>query len=124
MVELDFSQLGINYIGQNAFVTTQPGEVDVILKSFGHEVARRTFSYHFDMSNSARLTNPGDVKSWILTFDGVDEFVAELSDVQANASPGQASLTTTLSYASSAIASSTYATGGLNTPAPIIDIGQ
>lgn len=123
LVELDFSQFGIHYSGQNAFVVNQPGYVDVVLKSFGSEVARRTFAYHIDAQNMAKFNNPNAVKSWILTFNSIDEFKTELSDIQANMGSGSVTVTSSLKYGGATYASSTYTRdGGLEPEYPIIII--
>lgn len=108
LVALDFSQFGINYSGQNGFVVAQPGYVDVILKSFGNEVARKTFAYHIDAQSTAKFSNPTAVKNWILTFDGIDEFNAEMSDVQASFGTGSVAITSSTKYSGVTYASSTY----------------
>ncbi|MDX1526688.1 MAG: hypothetical protein R3273_10660 [Pseudidiomarina maritima] len=116
LIELDFAQLGIQYSGQNAYVAASSGSVDVILKSFTNEVARRSFSYVVDSQNTAKFSNPAAVKSWILTYDGIDEFNIQMNDIQTNFGSGNVAVTSTSKYAGVSYASSTYSgyrdTGG------------
>ncbi|WP_240220510.1 hypothetical protein [Rheinheimera hassiensis] len=108
LIELDFSQFGINYTGQNAFVTNKPGQVTVILKSFGNEVARKTFAYLIDTQSSAKFTNPSAVKSWVLTYDSIDEFSAEIVDIEPNFGGTSGGITTAVQYSGNTLAASTY----------------
>lgn len=108
LVALDFSEFGVNYSGQNGFVVAQPGYVDVILKSFSNEVARKTFAYHIDGQSTAKFSNPTAVKNWILTFDGINEFSAEMSDVKASFGTGSVAMTSSTKYSGVTFASSTY----------------
>lgn len=108
LIELDFSKFAVNYTGQNAFVTNKPGDVTIILKSFGNEIARKTFSYHIDTQSSAIFTNPSAVKSWVLIYDGVDEFSAKISDIEPNYGGTSGGITTAAKYSGNTLATSTY----------------
>lgn len=119
MAELDFSQFAINFNGNNAFVKNKPGDIVIVLKSFGNEIGRKNFAYHIDATNDAKLTDPIAVKNWMLSYGNADEFEMVMADTQVQLGGGQRSLTASMEYGASTYGSSTHhfsAGSGAETP--------